>query len=52
MNQTFEEWWAELLVVAAKYGNTPGMQDLWKTYNYDRGQTPEEAYKAEYEDFA
>lgn len=51
MSQTFDEWWTELLEIAAKHGNTPGMPGAWKKYNYERGQTPEEAYKAEYEDW-
>jgi hypothetical protein len=51
MNITFEEWWTELLVLAALKGFTPGAPEVWKLDNYDRGQSPEQAYKAEYEDF-
>lgn len=51
MKQTFEEWWAELLAIAAKHGHTPGMPGAWQRDNYNRGHTPEQAYKREYEDF-
>lgn len=45
---SWEQWWAELVAIAAKYGHTPGMPELWKEYNWARGQTPQEAYLAEY----
>lgn len=44
----WEQWWAELVAIAAKHGHTPGMPELWKEYNWARGQTPQEAYLAEY----
>lgn len=52
MTQPFEEWWAELLAIAAFKGHSPGAPECWEQDNYAWGQTPEEAYKAEYEDFA
>lgn len=45
---SWEQWWAELVALAAKNNHTPGMPELWKQYNWARGQTPQEAYLAEY----
>ncbi|MCO7566396.1 hypothetical protein NJI34_28430 [Pseudomonas sp. S 311-6] len=45
---SWEQWWEELVALAAKNGHTPGMPELWKEYNWARGQTPQEAYQAEY----
>ncbi|WP_153811682.1 hypothetical protein [Pseudomonas ovata] len=45
---TWNQWWAELLELAAKQGHHPGQPEMWKKYNWARGQTPKEAYEAEY----
>ncbi|KOG01387.1 Uncharacterized protein ABJ98_4590 [Pseudomonas syringae pv. aceris] len=34
--------------IARRSGNTPGMPETWKEYNWARNQTPKEAYDAEY----
>lgn len=45
---TWAQWWDELNALAAKHGKTPGLPWAWKKYNFERGQTPKEAYLAEY----
>ncbi|MEA1762337.1 hypothetical protein U2237_11285 [Pseudomonas syringae pv. tomato] len=44
----WDDWWAQLLEIARRSGNTPGMPETWKQYNWARNQTPQEAYDAEY----
>jgi hypothetical protein len=45
---TWDQWWAELLALAADHGHKPGQPEMWKAYNWARGQTPAEAHQAEY----
>ncbi|KPX51192.1 hypothetical protein LCH33_004099 [Pseudomonas amygdali] len=44
----WDDWWAQLLEIARRSGNAPGMPETWKQYNWARNQTPQEAYDAEY----
>lgn len=48
VKMTWDQWWAELLALAAKHGHQPGMPETWKEFNWACGQTPQEAYEAEY----
>lgn len=52
MTMPWDQWWREIIAIAAKNNDTVGEPALWMKYNYERGQTPQEAYDAEYASFS
>lgn len=45
----WDQWWAQLLEIARRNGNNPGMPETWQRDNWSRNQTPQEAHDAEYD---